>query len=128
MNTKELRQHRENLMKLLFQYDFYGNDTYEKETELTEVLLTDYRDIIENLAKIDQVIEDALFDYRLARLNGVDRAIIRLATFEMLKGEVPANIIINEAIELTKEFSDLDDEKQHKFSNKVLDIIYQTIK
>ena len=40
----------------------------------------------------------------------------------------PAEIIINEAIEMTKEFSDLDDEKQHKFNNSLIDNIYKKIK
>lgn len=37
-------------------------------------------------------------------------------------------VIINEAIELTKIYTNLDDEKQHKFNNKVIDQIAKAIK
>ena len=46
----------------------------------------------------------------------------------MMATDVPLNIIINEAIELTKTYSNLDDEKQHRFTNKVLDQISKTIR
>ncbi len=128
MSVEAFREQRENLMKLLFQYDFYQHDQYDKETVYEQAVMDIYQDMIKELAVVDKLIEAALFDYSLSRLNSVDRAIIRVATYELLKGETPASIVINEAIELTKDYSDLDDEKQHKFTNKVLDTIAKNIK
>ena len=61
-------------------------------------------------------------------LNYVDRAIIRLAVSELLDGDLAKDIIINEALELTKEYSNLDDDKQVKFNNRLLDNISQGMK
>jgi N utilization substance protein B len=76
-----------------------------------------------NIAKIDDVISKSLKNWTIERLSYVDRAIIRLAVYELLETKTPASIIINEAIEITKEYSNLDDEAQSKFTNRLLDEI-----
>ena len=63
----------------------------------------------------------------IERLSYVDRAIIRLAVYELLETKTPASIIINEAIEITKEYSNLDDEAQSKFTNRLLDEIKDSL-
>ena len=71
---------------------------------------------------IDQLIEENLKGWSFSRLNKVDRAILRLAAYEMkFSQEIPHKIIIDEAVELTKEFSDTGDGKARSFNNKVLD-------
>lgn len=83
--------------------------------------------VLENLNKIDQIINDSLYDYELSRLPYLDKAIIRLATYEMLYLKIPKEIVINEAVEISKLYTDLDDGKQHKFNNSVLDNIAKKI-
>ena len=83
--------------------------------------------IYNSLIKIDKVITDNLDKYTIDRLNYVDRAIIRLATYEMMYTDLAKTIIINEAIEITKEYTNLDDGMQAKFNNKLLDKIAQGI-
>ena len=73
--------------------------------------------------KIDELISSNLTNYKLERLNSVDRAILRLATAELLQGLTAKTIIINEALDLTREFSDSGDNKAVHFNNKVLDSI-----
>lgn len=122
------RKLREEVMELLYQYDFYESK-FELKNELFSPESIDlFNQVIKELEQVDLLIEKNLFDYSLNRLNKVDKAIIRLATYELLKKELAHTIVINEAIELTKEFSNLDDAKQHRFTNKVLDQIYQSIK
>jgi N utilization substance protein B len=53
----------------------------------------------------------------------VDRNILRLAYYEMSSGRCPCKVVINEAVELAKEFST---SKSHLFINGVLDRIYKT--
>ncbi|MFA7055792.1 MAG: transcription antitermination protein NusB, partial [Acholeplasmataceae bacterium] len=84
--------------------------------------------IIDELKSIDQLIETNLFDYSLSRLAYLDRAIIRLAVYEMVKTDTAKEVIIDEAVSLTKIYSNLDDEKQHKFTNRVLDNIANSLK
>lgn len=117
------------LMNQLYQYDLYQSEklpfipSFEDEN-----VQTLYQEIMNVIKEIDQIIEKHLFDYSLYRLNFVDRAIIRLATYELKFTDIEKQIIINEAVELTKTYSNLDDEKQHKFTNRLLDNIAKTIK
>ena len=82
-----------------------------------------FLEILKNKEAIDQIIEENLENYSFSRLSIMDKAIIRLATYELKLTDTPAKIVINEAVEITKKYSDLDDEKQHKFTNKLLDSI-----
>lgn len=77
--------------------------------------------------KIDELISSNLTNYKLERLNSVDRAILRLATAELLQGLTAKTIIINEALDLTREFSDSGDNKAVHFNNKVLDSISKSL-
>ena len=52
-----------------------------------------------NLVKIDEVIAENLKNWTIGRLSYVDRAIIRLAVYELLETKTPVSIIIDEAIE-----------------------------
>ena|SRR5690554_4863418 len=125
MELENIRINYKNLVELLYQYDFYDNNI----NFLNNYLVQDEDDIkvfnkiIENIDDINEIIEDNLFNYSLYRLNMVDRAIIRLAVFLIRFSQIPNPIIINNAIILTKDLSDLDDEKQHKFTNRLLDNI-----
>ena len=100
---------------------------YTKNYELTKNNLSFIKDSIKNillnLNEIDNIIEKNLQKYTISRFNYVDRAIIRLATYELINKLAPSQVVINEALELTKEYSNLDDDLQVKFNNKVLDNI-----
>jgi len=90
---------------------------------IEEFYFTKLEGIIDRLATIDQLIIDNLEGWSIARLNKVDKAILRLAVYEMLEGVTPIKIVINEAIELTKNFTDTGDHKAASFNNKLLDKI-----
>lgn len=128
MNVSK-RELRIELMNTLYQYDLYQSDKlpFSPSFELPEASVM-YHDVLSIVKTIDEIIEKHLFEYSLYRLAFLDRAIIRLAVYEMLKTDLAKEIIINEAVELTKIYSNLDDEKQHKFTNRVLDNIAKTIK
>ena len=72
---------------------------------------------------VDELISSSLNKYTIDRLSYVDRAIIRISTAEMLIGETPKNIIINEALEITKELSKVENDNQVKFNNRLMDSI-----
>lgn len=123
------RDIRVEVMNALYQYDLYQSDSlsFIPYFELEEAQSV-FFEVTEHLKDIDETIEKNLYDYALYRLSFLDRAIIRLATYEMIYSELDPKIAINEAVELTKIYSNLDDEKQHKFTNKVLDNIAKTLK
>ncbi|GHA21185.1 N utilization substance protein B [Oceanisphaera litoralis] len=62
----------------------------------------------------------------LAELDVVDKAVLRLATYELTRREdVPYRVVINEAIELAKAFAA---DESHRFVNGVLDKVIKQLK
>ncbi len=70
---------------------------------------------------IDEIIQRYSQHWKLDRMARVDRNILRLAVFELLRrGDVPVRVTLNEAIELGKKFGS---EESSAFVNGVLDKI-----
>ena len=82
-----------------------------------------YKEVSACTLELDEIIEKSIKEYNINRLNKVDLAIIRYATYEMKYLKTPANIAINEAVIITKILSDTGDGKQYQFNNKLLDQI-----
>ena len=56
-------------------------------------------------AELDQVVQDLSRNWRLERMALVERNVIRLALWELKNArDVPTNVVLDEAIELTKRF------------------------
>lgn len=101
------------------------DDENIKATDFSNDLLSG---VIQKIEVLDQIIANCLINWTIDRLSFVDRAIIRLATYEMLYSSLTHSIIINEALEITKEYSNLNDNEQIRFTNKLLDKISEVIK
>ena len=72
-------------------------------------------------AGLDPLIADAAEHWRIERMNVLDRLILRIAIYELLhEPDVPAKVIINEALELARTFSGDD---AVRFVNGVLDAV-----
>jgi len=95
-------------------------------TNLDEETFTFCKDLVTgtnaNLAEIDPIISARAQNWTLARMSSVDRAILRMATYELVfsADKAPAPAIIDEAIELAKKYST---ENSGKFINGLLDQI-----
>jgi N utilization substance protein B len=77
--------------------------------------------------ELDLIIEKAAPEWPIDRISPVDRNILRLGLYELLfadRGEVPAKVAINEAIELAKQFGG---ENSSRFVNGVLGAVYKEI-
>lgn len=120
---------REKIMIILYQIDLYDKDKipYDLESVFHENLEIDnkfVRDIVNGVLdkkdSIDKIISKYLENWDLDRLGKTDRAILRLSTYEMLYYNTPKVVVINEAVELAKKYSD---EKIVKLINAVLDKI-----
>lgn len=71
-----------------------------------------------NLKEIDEIISNYLENWSVNRLAKVELNILRLAVYELkYESDVPSNVVINEALEISKRFGD---EKSSKFINGVL--------
>lgn len=98
-------------------------DNYEgniKEIDLTYVKQT-LIGIENNKEAIDEVIAANLHNWKIDRISKINLTILRLAAYELLYNEeVPKGVAINEALEITRKYSD---EKSVSFINGVLDKI-----
>lgn len=94
--------------------NFIKDDYLDLDFEFIHWLVTGVKD---HEQVLDQSIEPKLKDWSIQRLLKTDRIILRMATFELLHSDTPPKVIINEAVELTKQFSD---EGHYKFINGVL--------
>lgn len=118
-------------MQILYNADLNEISIEESKNNIVEdidELAFSLLELVENnLEKIDEIIEKSLVNYSLSRLNKVDKAIIRLATAEMLDGKTPKKVIFNEALEITKEYSDQGDHKATSFNNRLLENISKNL-
>lgn len=89
--------------------DFDERETAKREplTELAYVRAV-VRGVDDNLNAIDAAISAHLKDWTLARLFAVDRAILRVATWELLFSETPNDAVRSEAIALADEYGSDD--------------------
>ncbi|MBP5679313.1 MAG: transcription antitermination factor NusB [Bacilli bacterium] len=126
-NRSELR---EIIMKVLYQMEILKETDIEYKTEdlvkeLLEVENSFVNDTIEGIIKnkkeMIEVDNKYLKDWTMDRLNKVDQAILLLGTYELLYTDTPSVVAINEAIELSKKYSE---EAVTKMINGVLDKIY----
>ena len=115
------REQREEVVKRLYQMDMSSDfsDTESEYEYITEML----DGVSENLDFIDDAISDNLVNWKLNRLTYIDRAIIRCAVYEMYFTPLASEIVINEALNITRKYSDEGDSKTVKFTNRVLDNI-----
>lgn len=76
---------------------------------------------IEHIEEIDSVIKSHLTNWDFDRLNKVDLAILRISVYPLLyQKDIHSSIIIDEAIDISKEFGSDD---SFKFINAILDAI-----
>ncbi len=131
MNRKK---EREIIVLSLYSKELSGNDIYETvhyvleqhkiDQQATEYIYNSINGVLDHQEKIDETISANLENYKIDRLSYIDLAIIRFATYELLfSEEIHYAVIINEAIEVTKKYSDLGDGKAAAFNNSVLDKI-----
>lgn len=80
--------------------------------------------VVRRLDEVDKIISQVAPTFPLNKINKTDLAILRLATFELLTKTAPPKVIINEAVELAKEFGG---EASFSFVNGVLGTILEDL-
>jgi len=136
MQVDKRTRARELAMQALYQLDVQGPDLLEllsqffieNETDgAVRKLAWDWtKGTWENLARCDELIVDSTIKWQLSRLSLVDKNILRLAVYQLkFCPDVPAKVVINEAIELAKKFGS---DKSAPFVNGVLDAVLKKLK
>ena len=127
---KSRHELREAVFKILFQVEKTELDYKELlELEQEEIVNSSYvnttlTEIIDKLKEIDNIISNNLKDWKLDRLSKMDRQILRISAYEILHSDIPYKVSINEAVELSKKYSEKDE--SYKFINGVLKGIVET--
>lgn len=100
-------QRGQSLSTALAEYESRETVKREPLTEMGFVVLL-VNGVDDNIAEIDRIVTENLTDWTLARLFPVDRAILRLATWELLFSETPADAVRAEALSLADEYGSDD--------------------
>ena len=127
------RKAREILLQLLFQWDFRPVSPEELLAEAGAGAETPIEDedgyirrtlegVLAHREEIDRIIAEKAVGWKLERLVSVDRSILRLAIYELLYSDIPGEVVINEAVELSKKYST---EHSHIFINGILDRVWK---
>jgi transcription antitermination protein NusB len=101
-------------------YDTLYSEESETKPKVDRFMEELARGTVQQSAEIDKVIEERAQNWRLERMAVVDRNILRLAIFEMRQNTVPPAVIIDEALELARQFCN---DESIPFINGVLDAI-----
>lgn len=121
MDISNRTRQRINVMMMLYNEEI-TSDSSNLNLDLDEFGKKLYFEIKNNLERIDKIISDNLKDYKINRLNIVDKQIIRIAVLELLN-KTDKRIVINEAINLSKVYTECENFDSSKFNNKLLDTI-----
>ncbi len=125
------RTAREKALQALFQVNVSKTDPNEaiehaldeqKSDQFMEALVFG---TIEHEKELDEQITPHLVNWTIDRLANIDKTILRMAVYELkYEHDIPANVTLDEAVELAKAFGD---EQSSKFINGVLSKIKKDI-
>jgi len=128
------RRSRQRALQILFLWDarrqpvneaidaYYDSLYWEEPPERDVFVHSLVTGTVEHLAEVDEQIAKHAEHWRMERMPAVDRNILRMAVYEMMRGDTPAAVTIDEALELARKFSG---EESVLFVNGVLDAIHR---
>lgn len=112
---------REGVINLLYEAEIKELDIIELLQELPiapdEFVLNLVEGMAKDLKSLDEEISRLATDWRLDRMPFIDKAVLRLAAYELKHTDTPTAVILNEAVEISKEYST---ENSGRFVNGVL--------
>ncbi len=131
LNRSELRK---KIMTILYQIGICENNkiTYDVNDLIKNILEIDndfvketVYGVITNRTTIDEYANKYLTNWTIDRLGNTDQAILRMGIYELMYTDTPSIVVINEAVELAKLYSD---DAVKGMINSVLDKIYKSEK
>ena len=127
-------EQRYKAMTILYQAFLYDNNNIsydikdiinEQLEENNKFITTLVTGVIKEKDKLDELANKYLENWNISRLGFTDQAILRIGIYEILNTDTPDITCIDEAVELSKKYSD---EKVCKMINGVLDKVYHNHK
>ncbi len=120
---------REKIMTILYQIDMYKKSNYNYDLDKVikenieisnEFVNTIVNGVLDNYDELNKIANEYLTDWTIDRLDNLGATILRMSLYEIKYTDTPNIVVINEAIELAKKYSD---ENVRKMINAVLDKI-----
>lgn len=127
-------EQRYKAMTILYQANLYESNNIEYNIQdIINEQLEEKNKFVENLVngvidsreELDKLANMYLENWDITRLGFTDQAILRIGIYEIMNTDTPEVTCIDEAIELSKEYSD---DKVSKMINGVLDKVYHNHK
>lgn len=118
---------REKAMIILYQVEIYKHNkmAYNLDAVINENLEIEndfVKDIVygvsTSIEQIDEIANKYMIDWDIKRIDKTGASILRIAVYELENTDTPPIVVINEAIELAKKYSD---DSVRKIINAVLD-------
>lgn len=106
-------------MQQLFAYSF-PSENPEFQTQFGDN--SELQEVVAALPELDEAIQSAAPERPLHDINKIDLAILRLIVFESKRKKTPKKVLINEGIELAKEFGT---DSSPRFVNGVLANVFE---
>lgn len=120
---------REKCMIILYQNDIYKNskvnisidEIIDNNMEIENDFVKDIvYGVVTHQTEIDEIANTHMEDWSIERLDKTGASILRMAIFELKFTDTPEIVVINEAVELAKKYSD---DSVRKMINAILDKI-----
>jgi N utilization substance protein B len=128
------RQSREIALQMLFASEFDARDyknaglmvihTSDADDESKDFAKDLFLGVLENMDELDSLISKFLENWKLDRLFVIDRCILRLSIYELIKiTDTPSSVVIDQAVRLAKKFGNDD---SSKFVNGILGAVFRS--
>lgn len=109
MTRRGRKAARREALELLYQWDLTGQplaSLYEGEVDSFAYELAE--GVLERAEELDRRIDAAAVDWSPERMGVVERNVLRIGLFELERGEVPLEVVIDEAVSLAKRYASED--------------------
>jgi transcription antitermination protein NusB len=135
MKPAERRRARQFAVQAVYQWQITGAtfaqivDQFSVDQDLSKTDVPYFKELLSGVINHIEALDEKLSPYLSRKINDVDMvdiAILRLAMFELsYRTDVPQKVVLNEAIELAKDFAT---DESYKFVNGVLDKALRSLK
>jgi N utilization substance protein B len=135
MKPAERRRARQFAVQAVYQWQITGAafgqivDQFSVDQDLSKTDVPYFKELLSGVISRSDDLDDKLAPYlsrKIKDVDMVDLAILRLAMFELtFRTDVPEKVVLNEAIELAKDFAT---DESYKFVNGVLDKALRSLK
>jgi N utilization substance protein B len=125
---------REFALQMLFQWEIGRQDPRRIEDGFWRIARSEkttrafanelFEGTVAGRSELDALVEARTENWRPERMAVIDRAILRLAAYELRAAKTPPKVVVNEAIELAKKFSSAE---AGAFINGILDSLLRSL-